>query len=621
MIRPNYKHPVSFALFILLSAAIIFGRFLAPRWLCHDVTSILTWDVFGYYLYLPAFFIHHDLGIRDFSWVQQILDTYNPTIGFYQAYQGPIGDFVMKYPMGLAILYCPFFFIGNLYAGITGFPQDGLSLPYQISIAMGGLVYTIIGIWFLRKILIRYFSDLVSSLTMVVLVLGTNYFELTAYDGAMPHNYLFMLYALIAWLTIRWHEKPRWKFAIPLGILCGLSVLIRPTAGIIVLVPLLWNLWGSDSWKGKIQLIRDNYFQVSAIVLSLVVVLSIQLVYWKIHSGKWIYYSYEKGEELQWIAPYIWKVMFSYKKGWLIYTPVMLFAILGFIPLWSRKRLLFMSILSFFIIDLLIVSSWPTWWYGGSFSQRSVMEAYLLLAFPLGAFLEWVMTRKRTIKIPVFLLVSFFIILNLFQTWQYMNFILDPSRMTKKYYWTIFGRTTIKPEERLYLEPLDRNEEESLPDSTGFTRRVLTISGYEKPDPNNPGFYCRDTANSGHYSLRMSQKLSFSDAVNIKYKDLSKKDFVWIRSSGYVYFTCKPEEAKCSLVITCNINGTAFKYRMLELEKQNLIPGQWNKVSMDYMTPYLDDKEDMVQTYFWYRGDKEILIDDFVVNIFEAINN
>jgi len=620
MIRSSHKHPFSFAIFFVLSAVIVFSRFLVPRWLTYDVLSIISWDVFGYYLYLPAFFLHHDLGIRDFSWAQQILDTYHPTIGFYQAYPGPTGDFIMKYPMGLAILYSPFFVVGNLFTGMSGFPQDGLSLPYQVSIAMGGLVYTIIGIWFLRKILIRYFTDTVSSLIMIILVLGTNYFELTAYDGAMPHNYLFMIYAIIIWLTIRWHEKPQWKFSIPLGLLCGLSVLIRPTAGIIVFIPLLWNLWDRNSWKGKVHLIRDNYLQVAAIALSLMFVVSFQLVYWKIHSGKWIYYSYEKGEELQWIATHIWKVLFSYKKGWLVYTPVMLFAILGFIPLWNKKKSLFTPVLIFFVIDLLVVSSWPNWWYGGSFSQRSMMEAYLLLAFPLGAFLEWILNRKNTIKIPVFLLLSFFIILNLFQTWPYMHVILDSTQMTKKYYWTIFGRTSVKPEERLYLEPIEKNEKEELPDSSRFSRRVLATFNFEQPDTSNPDFNCRDTAYTGEYSLRMSKKLNFSSTVNIKYKDLSKKDFVWIRSSGFVYFTCKPEEALCSLVITCNINGTAYKYRMLELEKQNLKPDRWNKVTIDYMTPFLEDKENTVQTYFWYRGEKEILIDDFVVTVFEPEN-
>ncbi|MEI6455906.1 MAG: hypothetical protein WCO93_06420 [bacterium] len=620
MIRSRIKFPISLFIVIFLSAAIVFGRALLPRWLTYDVLSIITWDVFGYYLYLPAIFIHHDLGIRDFTWVQQLLDTYHPTISFYQAYQGPGGDYIMKYPVGLSILFSPFFFIGHIYAGLSGLPQDGLSLPYQVSLAMGCLVYAIVGLWIFRKILNRYFSDTVSALVMVVTVLGTNYFELTAYDGAMPHNFLFTIYAFIVWLTIRWHEKPAWRFAIPLGLLCGLAILVRPTAGIIVMVPLLWNIFGKGSLLEKVNLVRKHLFQVLVMILCLILVLGIQLLYWKIHSGNWIYYSYEKGEELQWISRHLWKVLFSYKKGWLVYTPVMIFAILGFINLWKNIRDLLLPVIVFFVINLLVISSWPTWWYGGSFSQRPLMEAYVLLAFPMGAFIDWLLTRRLVIKIPVFIVITFFILLNLFQTWQYMNFILDPSQMTKKYYWTIFGRTSIAPKDRLYLEPMERNDAEALSDTTGFNRRVIATFDFEQPDPNNPGFYCRDTSVSGNYSLRMSKKLEFSSTVDIQYKDLSTKDFAWIRSTGWVYFTCKPEEVKCSLVISCNKHGDAYKYRMVELEKLNLVPGQWNRVSMDYMTPYLDNKENTVQTYFWFRGDQEILIDDFVVTVFEPKN-
>ncbi|MEI7663641.1 MAG: glycosyltransferase family 39 protein, partial [Bacteroidota bacterium] len=302
--KMNSPQRISFAVMVFLSLVVICNRFLVPRFNTHDGISLLSWDVFGYYLYLPATLIHHDLGIRNFAWVQQILDTYHPTIGFYQAYLGPGGDYVMKYPMGLAIIYSPFYFLGQVMAHLTGYSPDGFTLPYQVCIAIGGLVYTVAGLWFLRRILLRFFPDGVAAMTMFLIVCGTNYFELTAFDGAMPHNYLFTLFALIVWLTIRWHEDPQWKYALLLGLLAGLAVLVRPTAVIIVLVPLLWGGWGRSTWSEKISLVWKHFSQVLAAAALLLLVASLQLVYWKVHSGSWIYYSYEKGEQLEWIAPY-----------------------------------------------------------------------------------------------------------------------------------------------------------------------------------------------------------------------------------------------------------------------------------------------------------------------------
>ncbi|MCK9421887.1 MAG: hypothetical protein M0Q38_04765 [Bacteroidales bacterium] len=613
-----FLNPYSLGIFIILAGIILFTRLFTATWNNHNCLAIISWDVFGYYLYLPAWIIHHDLGINNFSWVQQILTTYNPTIGFYQAYMGPAGDYVMKYPMGLAILYFPFFIIGHIGAHLFGYSPDGFTLPYQVSLALGGVIYTIIGLWFFRKVLLHFFSDHVAALTFLVIVLGTNYFELTAFDGAMPHNYLFTIYAVIVWLTIRWHADAKFKYAVPLGLLCGLAILVRPTAGVIVLVPLLWGFWDKTGSREKMLKIREHYGQVLTMVLLLLMVAGLQLLYWKIYAGSWFYYSYEKGEQLEWIAPYLWKVLFSYKKGWLVYTPLMMFAILGFIPLARKYRPVFIALLLFFIINLLTVASWPNWWYGGSFGQRALMESYLLLSIPLGTFIMWFLDQKVLFKWVFIVIIFLFTLFNLFQTWQYTHYIIDPMRMTESYYWRVFGKTSVTDFDRLYLIPSEKIEErEVLPVSGMSSNKILARYDFENGDPNNQLIYCKDTANSGRYSMRLSKKNEFSPGISIPYNQLSQKDFAWVQACGYVYFTCKPEEVGCALVITCLQNEVAYKYRIIPLEKENLKPFVWNKVCMDYLIPNLEKKSSPVQAYFWYRGDKEVLVDDFEIKLFE----
>jgi len=614
------KNPVSLLIFLLLAFGLLASRFLLPRFLTYDVLSIISWDVFGYYLYLPAYLIHHDLGLRDFTWVQQVLDTYHPTQGFYQAYAGPAGDYIMKYPMGLSILYAPFFLLAHAVAGFFGYSPDGFSLPYQVSIAFGMIVYAVAGIWFLRKILLKFYSDQVTTLVMIMIVLGTNFFELTAFDGAMPHNALFLLFALIVWFTIRWHERPSMKFAFPLGLLIGLSVLLRPTSGVIILVPLLWSAGSRESWKAKLELIIKNRGQVILLVLMAGIVISFQLIYWKIHSGSWLYYSYEKNEKLEWFAPYLWKVLFSYKKGWLVYAPIMFFILPGFCILGLKNRQVFWPVFVFFIVNLLIVSSWPNWWYGGSFGQRALMESSVLLAFPLAASVRWILDRDWFLKGPVFFTIAFLIVLNLFQTWQYMNFILDPSRMTKKYYWTVFGKTNIRSTDLAYLEAVETNEREFLKDEQNFIPRLVGKFDFEQVDQNNPGPYTKEFAKTGNNSFRLDQKTTFSPGLFITFNDLTKNEFVWIRASGYVFFTCPPGAAKCSLVITVNQKGKSYKYRMIPMEEEGLVAGQWNKVSMDYLTPFISDRKDVLQAYFWNRGENAVFVDDFEISVFEPNN-
>jgi len=612
------KNRWSLAAFLLLSAAVIYGRFLLPRWLTFDWLSIISWDVFGYYLYLPATFIHNDVGLKDFTWVQSVLDTYKPTIGFYQAYMGPAGEYVMKYTMGLAILYSPFFFIAHLLAPVLGYPADGFSLPYEISIAMGGLVYMAAGLWFLRKSLLRYLPDGITALTMAVIVLGTNYFQLTAYDGAMSHNYLFFLYALLLWFSIRWNEAPSWGYSAGLGLVLGMMALIRPTEIIAVLVPLLWGVTGKESLARKWKMLKDHWGMVVLAGSLLFLTGFMQLLYWKLHSGQWLYYSYEEGEKIRLFAPYFMRVMFSFKKGWLVYTPLMTFAILGFIVQFRRNRESFIPVFLFTFFNLMIICGWTTWWFGGSLGQRSMMQSYALLALPMGFFIQWVADRKWWTRILFILIFGCGIFLNLFQTWQYMNFIFDPSRMTWPYYRAVFLKTHVDPSDRRLLEPDRNNVTETMGDGKNYTRRMLLLVGFETPDPNEISNYVTEPVHSGKYAYRVDSAMEFSPGLRATADQVSSLDYYWLRATAWVWPTTDSLETLADLVITVTHDGEHLKYRSLPLEKEGLLPNQWNLVTMDYEVPYISDPTNtQVKVYIWCRGKKALFVDDLDIYIFE----
>jgi hypothetical protein len=612
------KNYWSLAAFVILAAAVIYGRFLLPRWLTFDWLSVISWDVFGYYLYLPATFIHHDVGLKDFTWMQAVLDTYKPTIGFYQAYMGPAGEYVMKYTMGLAILYSPFFFIAHFLAPLLGYPADGFSLPYEISIAMGGLVYMAIGIWFLRKALLRYLPDRITALALAVIVLGTNYFQLTAYDGAMSHNYLFFLYALLFWFSVRWNEKPSWGYAAGLGLVLGMMVLIRPTEIIAGLVPLFWGVYNKESLLLKWKMLREHSGMLFLAGSLLFLTGFMQLLYWKLHAGKWFYYSYEEGEKIRMFAPYFMRVMFSFKKGWLIYAPLMTFALLGFIVHYRRNRESFTPVFLFTFFNLMIICGWTTWWFGGSLGQRSMMQSYALLALPMGYFILWVSERKWFVRTLFIILFGCGIFLNLFQTWQYMNFVFDPSRMTWPYYRAVFLKTHVDPSDLRLLEPDQNNVTETMGDGKNYTRRTILLQGFETPDPNELNNYVNAPVHSGKYSYRVDSSMEFSPGLRAAADQVSSLDYYWIRASAWVWPASDSLETLADLVITVMHNGEHVKYRSLPLEKEGLVPNQWNHVAMDYEIPYISDPANtQVKVYFWYRGKKQLFIDDLDVFVFE----
>jgi hypothetical protein len=605
---------ISFFTFLILSFVILILRLLLSRFETHDLLAILSWDVSGYYLYLPATFIYHDPGLKDLSWLKHILDTYKPVIGFYQAYLTPAGDHIFKYPMGLAILYSPFFFLGHFFSWIFGFARDGFSLPYQVFIAMGGLIYTILSIGILRKVLLRYFRDGIVALTMVLVVLGSNYFQFT---GAMPHNYLFTLYALIVWITILWHEMPKRKYAISLGLAIGLAILVLPASAVIILVPLLWGIVDKETLQRKWSLIRSNWSQVILCVLFLVAVAILQMLYRKIQSGSFFYNSNEPDEKLRWIAPYLWQVLFSFKKGWFIFSPVMVFPLLGFYFLAARKKDLFYATFLFFLVNVAVVATWPAWLSDGSLDHRALMESSVILAIPFGYLLQWMVSLKPVARTPFYLVFLFLILLNLFQTWQYLNYMINPSKMTKDSYWAIFGRTKVPEDPKQLIEGYEISPGSIFNDAGKFNIRVLHNYDFENKDFPYPGNLVTDIVKNGHYAFRMDTGMRFSPGLRSSYADLSEKLQVGIRVTAWVYSKVPFPDNPGSLVVTSNHEGLNYRYETISLESGNLMPEQWNKVGMYYLTPESPDPEDVIQIYVWFRGKNELYIDDLKIELFE----
>lgn len=152
-------------------------------------------------------------------------------------------------------------------------------------------------------------------------------------------------------------------------------------------------------------------------------------------------------------------LLFSYRKGWFVYTPVMMFSIIGLLFILKNKSNNFKAaIIIYMAINIYALSSWWCWWYGGGFGMRSLVQAYAFLAIPLAAFYQFVFseTFKRqllniVLKSTTIFLLSCFACLNLIQTYQYDHpadhRLLHYDSMSKAAYWRAFGKFDMGHEE------------------------------------------------------------------------------------------------------------------------------------------------------------------------------
>ncbi len=234
-------HSLSFRAYIGCALFLVaVSVFYYPKWRQSRTEATLSWDVYGYYFYLPALFIYRD--IRQLGFRDAIYQKYQPSDGPCQAFLHPSGNYVIKYSCGLAVQYLPFFLLAHSLAPALGYEADGFSFPYQAAIGMGSLLVALLGLWVLRRNLLHYFSDKAIAVTIALIVLATNYLDYAAINGAMTHNYLFTLYTLLIGMTISYHQRPiGWK-ALVIGGLLGLMALTRPTEIMAALLPLGWGI-------------------------------------------------------------------------------------------------------------------------------------------------------------------------------------------------------------------------------------------------------------------------------------------------------------------------------------------------------------------------------------------
>ncbi len=425
------------AVIIFLLIFYLGSNFTHRNWIRDEgpIRGVIKWDIISYYAYLPAVFIYHDLSF-DFT---KNPDFVNDNKFWYQ--ETEIGKNVIITSMGMSYLYAPFFFIAHTLAPVFNEPQDGFQSIYQFFLVFSALFYLALGLYCLWKLLSRYFPPGVTALSMLLIGIGTNLYYYSTHEAALSHSYSFSLICALFLVVTKWYDSPDWKRSLLLGFLYGLIVLIRPS-NVLLLVPI--TFWGVGNLKGLWVRLRFLLRSTPLIVLMLAAFLVPwipQFLYWKEVTGMYLYNSYNTvGSAFYFGNPHILDFLISYRKGWFLYTPIMLFAGLGFIPLSRMHRGLFYPLLVYIVIVIYVLSSWWSWWYGGCFGMRSMIDMSGLMAIPLAALILAARKQLRIRRIILGWIFTFLVFLNIFQTYQYKAVLIHHVGMTKTSYWTIFLR-------------------------------------------------------------------------------------------------------------------------------------------------------------------------------------
>ncbi|TFH27088.1 MAG: hypothetical protein E4H10_05010 [Bacteroidia bacterium] len=376
-------------LFLILS---IWAILFMGLWKVNDGKDrgVIKYDVISYYSYLPATVIYGDatLGfIEDKSFLAQ-------NKFWYEVLDN--GNNLVVTSMGLSFMYAPFFFMAHWLAPVLGQNPDGFSNIYQLMLIISGLFYAFLGLILLRRLLLKYFDPVVTSLVLVAVALGTNLFYYSTREAAMPHSHNFFLITLFVTLVLRWYRNPVWQNSLLLGLVFGLIALVRPSNILLFLFLLLYGVSGWKSFSGRVLFYLQRWYLVLIMLLGFFIPWIPQFLYWKAVTGHYIFFTYaEKGATFYWAHPHIIDSLFSFRKGWLIYTPVMVIALVGMFGLRRWAREWFLALVIYVIAMIYVQSSWWCWWFGGGFGLRHYVSMYPLLAISMAYLLSRLRLKKR----------------------------------------------------------------------------------------------------------------------------------------------------------------------------------------------------------------------------------
>ncbi len=594
----------------LIAALVLFYSWQHGRYNGNYINS----DGKGYYAYLTAIFIYQDL---DYNFVDDYETKYYAPESYFHFKSDIDGEIANITFAGIAVLLLPFFLAAHVGSMVMGYPTDGYAPLYQYAVGFAAVFYLFLALWGLKKLLEIYgVGKYHIVLTQILLVFATPLYYYTTVDASFTHVYSFAMITLFFYYAKRYFIDGRAKHLYLVSLLLGMITLIRPTnMMVLAALPFIAGSWPTlkDSFIGLFKAYKQLI--IGLIIFGLVV--SIQPLLYYAQAGQFFIWTYT-GVGFNFTDPHILGVLFSYKKGLFIYTPVLVFSLLGFIHLFRKNVFEAVSLLFYMFLFTYIISSWWSWWYGMSYGHRAFLDHYVVFGILFGLALSDV--KIKIIRYAIYIITPFVIWLNMIQVYQYKNFILYWD-MDEEMYWRVFLKTDESYNGILWREAkLKAQEEQQLIMENKFKDLVsnnVFEDNFERALPDVNEYYVEHSVSrSENTSIRLSSRNQYSPGLNSKISNLVDSTKVLIRASAWVYVPEVPSMNTYHFVTSIESEDGTYHYHAVDSDTDNIQIGAWNKIEMAYEADNIRSPDDILKVYIWYTGKREVFVDDLKVEFY-----
>jgi len=387
---------------ILLIAAYVYGSALIDN--KHEGQYIWS-DAEGYFLYLPAVFIHHrfeNIPIR--------------TPGQFANYPGTKKPWI-PYTYGVALMESPFFLMAYVSRWVQKLPLDNpVANDYSVGLLLAGCFYLTLGLYYLHRTLLRSFRPKAVWFTLAILLFGTNLLHYAIRQPGMSHIYSFCLVSILLYYLPDFYKKPSITNTLRVAIPFCLITLIRPTNILFFSFIFFFDTYNREDIANRFRWYIRNirsvlWFPIIGVALAIP-----QMCYWYYLSGSPIFYSYSggSGSFIYLASPKIYNIFFHLCNGFLIYSPLMLLALIGMAATAIKNQLNGRAIFALFAVIAYLCASWQFWWFGGAYGYRSFIDFYPILAIGLAYYCSQLLLPRHRLAFYLHIpIIAFLILLNM----------------------------------------------------------------------------------------------------------------------------------------------------------------------------------------------------------------
>ncbi len=561
----------------LISLVIIY--FFVWLWRVEDTVNytVLDGDAKDYYAYLKAIFIDKNLGHQD-------------TTPWY-VIQTPSGT-INVHTVGVSLLLLPFFLIGYVWASWFGYEVNGLSAPFEKMISIGGLFYALLGLYFIRKLLIKLnIKDAIIAGIIPLIFFGTHVLNYSLNEPGMSHVYSFSLVSVFLYLSYQVFNSGERRYFIYAAFVLGLIILVRPINGIVLGIVPFW----SASFKEFTERLKEIFFKKTRSMIFAGVIFKLTILIqgfvWLAQNGRMMQWSY-KDNGLYFFSPNTLKMLFGFNGGFFIYTPLCFLLMLGFIPLFKENSYKFFALFLFLLFVFYLFSCHWAYTYFDGLSIRPMVDFMPVFAILGAKLISSLHSKFKTVTVSA---LGLLFVLNLITCYQYKAGILPSVSMNFGKFKYIFLKTDKK-----YSKVLGGCND-LLPYSKHHPEKSFS---YESPLGDKEVFDYKDK----EYGLAFQvPALGFNTSkIYIKASLQRRESAVNASLKALIVFSIESEAGDKSNTQYIKLNDTPSE-----------VCGEWQQWNYSITMDGVIKATDKLVVYVWNPEKQNFLVKDFKVDVYD----